>query len=94
MKKYFINYYNGFANTFELRWTNNKKDEETAIAEGFKRITRKEAIEKCKNERERVKRGEHNFSDTIIVPFLPAEIRNCVGLDIDDLTTRDGYIYE
>ena len=94
MKKYFINYYNGFGNTFELRWTDNKEDEEAAIGEGFERITRKEAIEKCKNERERVKRGEHKFSDTIIVPFLPAEIRNCNGLDMDALKTKDGYIYE
>ena len=94
MKKYYINYYNNAANTFELRWTDNKEDEEAAIAEGFKRITRKEAIEKCKNERERVKRGEHKFADTIIVPFLPAMIRNTIGWDMNALKTKDGYVYD
>lgn len=94
MKKYYINYYNNAANIFELRWLDTKKDEEDAIAEGFERITRKEAIEKCKNERERVKRGERNFADTIIVPFLPARIRNTIGWDMDALTTKDGYVYD
>lgn len=93
MKKYYIKY-GDFANIFVIRWVDTIEDEEAAIGEGFERITRKEAIEKCKNEREKVKRGEHKFADTIIVPFLPAEIRNCNGLDMDVLRTKDGYIYE
>lgn len=87
MKKYYIRYYREAGNTFELRWLDNKEDEEIAIAEGFKRITRKEAIKKCINAREEERVTGKAWGSTDI---LPLNIKP--NSYLSDFNTDDGYI--
>lgn len=88
MKKYYIRYYREYGNTFELRWIDNEEDEEIAIAEGFKRISRKEAIQKCINAREEKRVNGFAYGSTEI---LPLNIKP--NSYISDFNTDDGYIY-
>lgn len=88
MKKYYIRYYREYGNTFEIRWIDNKEDEEIAIAEGFKRITRKEAIKKCTNAREEKRVNGVTYGSTEI---LPLNIKP--NSYLSDFNTEDGYIY-
>ena len=88
MKKYYIKYYKNFANTFELRWVDNEEDEEIAITEGYKRITRKEAIKKCINAREEKRVNGSCYGSTEI---LPLNIKP--NSYLSDFNTDDGYIY-
>lgn len=91
MKKYYINYYNDFGNTFDLCWVDTKEDEKAAIAKGYKRITRKEAIRKCVNSREEKRVNGYCYGSCEILNFNIAEN---LDINISDLWTDDGYIYE
>ena len=93
MKKYYINYYKDFANTYDLCWIDNKEDEAAAIAKGYMRITRKDAIAKCTNERH-TRKVDPAFSG-----YGSAEIFNFKIVESgrpyykEDFCTDDGYIY-
>ena len=51
-KMYWVQYH-GFANRYELAWTDNEVDRITAREQGFDHITRKEAVTLARRERER-----------------------------------------
>lgn len=94
MKKYYIRYYREAGNTFELRWIDNKEDEEIAIAEGFKRITRKEAIQKCINAREEERVNGYTYGSTEILPLnIKPNSYFPIFPGLSDFDTDDGYIY-
>lgn len=67
-RKYYVYYWHGgdFANTYELYYTDKEIDRD-----GFERITRKEAIRLCVEEKER-RRTDPAFSgygSTTIIPY-------------------------
>lgn len=67
IRAYYIKYYRDFANTYNLCWC--WADESTP--EGWRRITRKEAINYCKAERQ-LRRANHNFSGYADAYIYPA----------------------
>lgn len=71
MRKYFVQYSADFANTYNVCYTDNTKDEEKAIEIGMERITRKDAERLCMRESAR-RKDDPNFSgyaSTVITPF-------------------------
>lgn len=53
MKKHYFVKHGNFGNVYSLRWADNKNDIETAEKRGYEQITRKEAIQLCRDERHR-----------------------------------------
>lgn len=66
-KAYYINYYRDFSNTYNLCWT----WEDEPAPEGWQRITRKEAVQKCKAERQ-ARRDDPAFSGYADAYIYPA----------------------
>lgn len=87
-KAYYVEYYRDFGNTYNLYWL---PDGEPAPAR-FERITCKQAIELCKQERYR-RRYDQAFSgyaDTWVWPYgAPEAVRYCHPLD---LRTSGSYV--
>ena len=72
-KKYFINYYKNFANTYNLCWVegHDKKTIDLLLENGWENITRKNAFEKCVQENDRRKNDASfsYFADNKILPY-------------------------
>lgn len=47
MRKYYVNYYKNFSNTYDLIYTETPEEEKTALTKGYQRITRKKAFGLC-----------------------------------------------
>ena len=71
MKHYYINYYRNFSNTFTICWVEagSKEEKEIERDPSWERITRKEAIRKCANERDSEKIRNYSFGSTVIAPY-------------------------
>lgn len=50
MRKYYVNYYRDFSNTYTLRYTETHDQDALAISKGYERITRRQAISLCRDE--------------------------------------------
>ena len=94
MKKYWHKNTLGFSNTYDLVYTETEQEEQQALAEGYERITRKEAERLCAAERDR----EHwdssfsGYASSVILPiWYPATSRDWRD---DHRMTRNGYIVE
>ena len=71
MRKFYIQYYSDFANTYNLCYTDSREEDAQAIACGMERISRKEAENKCKDEKLR-RMYSPSFAynaDSVILPF-------------------------
>lgn len=90
MKSYYIKYPRNFANEFTIcHVERGSAEEKEAIAQGYRRITRREAIAECIAERKCLRdSGYYSAGSTEIYPF------GCDRYDRDRLTTSDGYIWE
>ena len=91
MRKYFIHYYRDFGNTYNLAYTDTDAQAAEAEANGWDRITRKQAESKCADEN-RARKTDPAFSgyaDSLIYPY---------GYDCDWCNDRHaekvGYIIE
>lgn len=92
MKKYYVKYWNGFANTYNLCYTENAQEEEQAKREEWERISRKEAERLCAAENYRRKADESfsGYADNVILPInYPAQERDWRN---DRKMYLDGYI--
>lgn len=70
MKTYHIRYPRNFANEYDLCYCETAAEAKEAEAAGFERITRKEAIRKCANERW-AREHDQNFSGYGSADILP-----------------------
>ena len=71
MRKYYINYYCDFGNTYNLAYTDTDAQAAEAEANGWERITRKQAESKCADEN-RARKTDPAFSgyaDSLIYPY-------------------------
>ena len=70
-RKYWIQYYRDFSNTYNLCYTETDTEAKQAEEAGWERITRQEAIDKCIAERRRRKEDAafSGFADIVILPF-------------------------
>lgn len=94
MKKFFYKNTSGFANTYDLVYTETEKEEEKVIAEGYERITRKEAERLCRAERDREQYEPSNsgYASSVILPvWYPAAERDWQD---DSRVVLNGYIVE
>lgn len=68
-KKYFISYYRGFSNTYNLYWT-DCEEMEKKLPSNAERISRKEAIHLCavENQRRKCDKSFTFYADTAIYP--------------------------
>ena len=76
MRKYFVKYWADFGNTYNLAYTDTDAEAAEAEANGWERITRKQAESKCADEN-RARQTDQAFSgyaDSLIYPF---------GYDVD-----------
>lgn len=99
MKKFYINYYRNFGNTFNLCYCNTEEEERAAVSAGFERITRKEAERKCAEEKNARKFDPafSGYGDTEIVPWsYLSQSRKADDLILpEDVGLRlNGYIWE
>ena len=87
MKKYYVHYWNNFANTYNVYWA--ETPEQIAKAEGDERITRKYAEKLCAEENYR-RQTDYSFSgyaSTVILPIdYEGDWRN------DKNVYKNGYI--
>ena len=51
MRKYYVNYYKDFSNTYDLIYTETPEEEKTALSKGYHRIPRKKAFSLCADAR-------------------------------------------
>lgn len=94
MKRYFVNYYNDFTNTYNLAWAETPEQLEIAQADGWEQITRKKAQALCMEERRR-QLNDPSFSgyaDTLIFPIDYDRMEN--DWQNDSNIRSDGYILE
>ena len=71
MRKYFINYWADYGNTYNLAYTDTDAQAAEAEASGWERITRKQAESKCADEN-RARKTDPAFSgyaDNMIYPY-------------------------
>jgi hypothetical protein len=79
MKKYYVNYYRDFANTYTLAWAETPEQVKTAKEAGYQQITRKKAEALCAKEKEERKQNPSfsGYADTVILPIdYPATERD------------------
>lgn len=70
-KKYYVEYYKRFANTYNLYYAETSEQVKVAEKAGLERITRKEAEKLCVDENYR-RKNDHDFSgyaDNVIYPI-------------------------
>ena len=94
MNKYYIKYTKDFANTYALVYTETAAEEEKAAAEGYQRITRKEAERLCRAERAREQYDPSfaGYASSEILPYsYPATERDWRD---DARMALHGYIVE
>lgn len=84
MKQYFVSYYRDFGNTYTLLYAECPEDF-AALPENAERITRREAIQLCRDENERRKYDQSfsGYASTVITPAAG---------DCRELDTPNGYI--
>lgn len=70
-RKYYVHYWRDFGNTYELYYTDKEINRD-----GFERITRREAIRLCAEEKER-RRTDPAFSGYASVTIKPYEYDYC-----------------
>ena len=71
MRKYFVKYWANFGNTYNLAYTDTDAQAAEAEANGWERITRKQAESKCADEN-RARSSDPAFSgyaDSLIYPY-------------------------
>lgn len=93
MKHFYIKYPRNFGNEYSLAWVESGSDMEKYMREnGWGRISRKEAIRKCVEERYRQKTDPafSGYADSVIVPIDGYDLHSprCKWY------TNDGYIFE
>lgn len=83
-KQYFVSYYRDFANTYVLLYAECPEDF-AALPENAKRITRREAVQLCRDENDRrnYRESDSGYASNVIVPAAG----DCCEWD-----TPDGYI--
>ena len=94
-KKHYYIIRSDFSNVYSLCWVvAGSQDEQDAVADGWERISRKDAIAKCIEERANRKFDPafSGYGDTIICNYRVSEWEqeNCHCR----MSTKDGYIYE
>ena len=93
MKKYYIRYPRNFGNEYDLRYVDGVDDELRAIEQGYERITKKEALEKCRAERW-ARKHDQAFSGYGSAIIVHLDFEGGESEAREQLTTSDGYIYE
>jgi len=93
MKKYYIRYPRNFGNEYDLRFVDGVDDELRAIEQGYERITKKEALEKCRAERW-ARKNDPAFSGYGSAIIVRLDFEGGESEAREQLTTSDGYIYE
>ena len=91
MRKYFVKYWANFGNTYNLAYTDTDAQAAEAEANGWERITRKQAESKCADEN-RARQADPAFSgygDNMIYPYG----YDCDWRD-DRHAEKNGYIIE
>lgn len=94
MKKYYVEYWNSFGNTYNLYWA--ETPEQIQIAESLKtckRITRKEAEKLCAEENYR-RRTDYNFSGYATSEIFPIDYNGAGDWMNDRNMYKNGYIIE
>ena len=91
MKRYYVQYYARFANTYNLAYAETEAEAEQAEQQGYERITRKEAEHLCsvENQRRKYDQAFSYYAPTIILPIgYDGDWRN------DRRMRQTGYIIE
>jgi hypothetical protein len=92
MNKYFVKNTLGYANTYDIVYTKNADEEHTAIENGYERITRRDAIDLCRAELDRIKYNPNfsGYSSTVILPvWYPSNERDWRN---DKRMKRNGFL--
>lgn len=96
MKHYLVNYWKDFGNTYTLAWVEaGSSEEKNAIEDGWERITRKEAIRLCVEERERRRTDEafSGYASDKVFALSVLEDEHDGDIGWEKMNTTDGYIY-
>lgn len=93
MKKYYIKYPRNFGNEYDLRFVDGLDDELRAIEQGYERITKKEALEKCRAERW-ARKNDPAFSGYGSAIIVHLDFEGGESEAREHLETTDGYVYE
>lgn len=72
MKKYYVRYWNNFANTYHLCWAETPEQVAKAEEKGCERISKKEAEKLCAEENYR-RKTDYNFSGYASSIILPVD---------------------
>lgn len=91
MKKYYVHYYNNFGNTYNLYWTDSP-DMEKNLPDGAKRISRKETISLCVQEKY-ARKHDQNFSGYAMTAIYPADYDFNDCIENDSRYYLDGYVW-
>lgn len=91
MKKYYVNYWKNFGNTYNLYWAETPEQIKKAENLGYERITRKEAERLCAEENYR-RKYDYNFSNFASPVILPIDYDNEEGWENDRKVYKDGYM--
>lgn len=93
-KQYYVDYYNDFANTYNLYWASTPEQIKIAAEMGLERITRATAIKMCtaENERRRTDGSFSGYADNCIFPIDYNRMEH--DYQNDSHVYADGYIVE
>lgn len=91
-KQYFVYYYNNFGNTYNLYWADSP-EMIAALPENAERISRKKAIQLCRDEKYRQK-CDSSFSGYATTSIFPADYPEDEDIRNDKrYSLVDGYIW-
>lgn len=93
MKKYYVNYYNGFSNCYDLMWAETSEQTKKAEENGYERITRRQAEKLCAAENDRRKYDliAAGYAANVIYPMDWDSERYCGNWTNDSRLIKDGY---
>lgn len=91
-KQYFVHYYNNFGNTYNLYWADSP-EMIAFLPEGAEKISRKEAIRLCREEKYRAKNNP-TFSGYATGTIFPAGYPDNKDIHADKrFSLVDGFIW-
>lgn len=76
-RKYYVYYYKNFRNTYDLYYTENEENAKKMEDRGMQRITRREAVKLCREEKYRRENPSFAyFASATIKPWDEHDLRN------------------
>lgn len=80
-RRYLVRFASNFSNSYKVVWVNSAYEEKIALAEGYERITREDAVRLCLRERHRRENNLYfsGYASEYILPYGNYELSHPIS---------------